>query len=322
MKRIVVLTTGVGIIVKQSPMVGGSIPSLKGDDFMALMPREGVDLVFEEVGNRPGSHLTPTNALELSHYIESILLDPAVSGVVVTHGTDTLEETAYLLDLTIQSPKPVIVTGAMRPTNHQGYDGIINLTDAIRLAASDKAGNMGVLVLLNHEIHAASQVQCLYAQALQAFQSPESGPLGRIMMDQIRWYQRPLNRQYIPCARLEPMVELVRLTQGTDDRLLRCLNGLGLAGLVLEVFGSGRVPPWWLPAISEAIAQRTAIAITSRCMVGGLGDEYGYVGAYHDLRRSGVLLVSNLNGMKTRIKLMVALGAARNNEELHRWFQT
>jgi L-asparaginase len=320
MKRVVVITTGGTIAFKRGPIAGGSVPSLKNDEFLAMLPREGIDLRFQEFSNLPGSHVMPANSLDLSQRINAVLAEPEVDGVVVAHGTDTLEETAYLLDLTLNSPKPVVLTGSIRTAANPGYDGIINLANAIRVAAMPEACDAGVLVVFDEEIHAAREVVEVHAQALRAFQSPGSGPLGRIEGGKVWFKHRPLTRQHIPCTHLEEMVDLVRVTQGSDDRLLRHSIEDGVAGIVIEVFGSGRVPPWWLPTISEALSRRIAIAVASRCMGGSLGDEYGYVGAYHDLRRLGVLMAQNLTGNKARIKLMVGLGAARSIEELRRWF--
>ncbi len=322
MKRVVVITTGGTIAFKRGPMVGGSVPSLKGDEFLAMLPREGIDLVFQEFSNLPGSHVMPASSLELAQRIAAVLTTPDVDGVVVAHGTDTLEETAYLLDLTLNSPRPVVLTGSIRTATSPGYDGVINLANAIRVAATPEAQDAGVLVVFDEEIHAAREVVEVHTQALRAFQSPGSGPLGRIEGGKIWFNHRPLLRQHIPCSHLEEMVDLIRVTQGSDDRLLRHSIEDGVAGIVIEVFGSGRVPPWWLPTISEALARRTAVAVASRCLSGSLGDEYGYVGAYHDLRRLGVLMAQNLSGNKARIKLMVGLGAARSIEELRRWFNS
>ncbi len=320
MKRVVVITTGGTIAMKRSPIVGGAVPSLKGDDFLALLPRDGVDLVFDEFSNLPSSHLTPMKALELAHRIDSLLSQDDIAGVVVTHGTDTLEESAYLVDLTVKSTKPIAFTGSMRTATNPGYDGITNLANAIRVVANDTAYDLGTLVVFDAEIHAASAVQKVYAQAQHAFQSPGSGPLGRIEGERINIMNRPLQRQHIPCSRIEERVDLIRLVQGADDRMMRHSIEDGVAGIVIETFGSGRVPPWWMPLINEAHTRRIVVAITSRCLVGGLGDEYGYVGAYHDLRHMGVVMAHNLSGPKTRIKLMAALGAARNIKELRAWF--
>jgi L-asparaginase len=320
-KRIIVFTSGGIILTKRSPAVGGAVPAIKGDEFLSLLPRGAVDLVFEEVSNLPSSHMTPAGALELGRRVESALLAPDIEGAVVVHGADTLEESAYMLDLTIKNVKPIVVTGALRPASGVGYDGIGNLAGAIRLATAPEARDMGTLVVFGDEVYAASEVQQMHSESPAAFQSPGSGPLGRIDGQRISLRHRPTRRQYIPCARLEEMVDLIRLGQGVDDRQLRHSLDDGVAGVVLETFGSGRVPPWWLPSINEAARRRTVIVIATRCAAGGLGDEHGYVGAYHDLRRANLLFAHNLSGVKARIKLMVALGAARNMEELRGWFK-
>ena len=321
MKKVVIITTGGTIAMKRnSPMVGGAVPMLKGEDFLAQLPRTGIELVFEEFSNLPSSHLTPVQGLELSQRIESVLLAPDVDGVVVTHGTDTLEETAYLLDLTINSPKPIVVTGAMRMATMLGYDGMFNLAAAIRVAAAPEARELGTLVVFNEQIFAASEAQKVHSQSSDAFAAPGSGPLGRVEGERVWLRHRMPRRTFIPCSRLEELVDLIKIGQGADDRMLRHAIEDGVAGIVIEAFGSGRVPPWWLPAISEAIAQRTTVVIATRCGAGSLYDEYGYVGAYHDLQRLGVLFAHNLSGVKARIKLMVALGAARKPGELRAWF--
>jgi L-asparaginase len=306
--------------MKRSPMVGGAVPTLKGEDFMALLPRGGVDLAFEEFTNLPSSHLTPVQVLELGQRVETALGAPDVDGVVVTHGTDTLEETAYLLDLTISSPKPIVVTGAMRTATMLGYDGMVNLAAAIRVAAAPEAQELGTLVVFNGTIFAASEVQKIHSQQIDAFGAPGSGALGRVEAERTTIIHRPAQRQFIPCTRLEEMVDLVKLGQGISERQLRHSIEDGVAGIVIEAFGSGRVPPWWLPTIAEALAQRSVVVIATRCGAGSLYDEYGYVGAYHDLQRLGVLFAHNLSGVKARIKLMVALGAAHKPSELRGWF--
>jgi L-asparaginase len=326
MKQVFVITTGGTIATKQKLLAGGGVVrSPRDSDLLDLLPRDEIDdieVVFDEFSNVPGSHFMPANGLQLAQRIQSVLLAPDVYGVVVTHGTDTLEETAYLLDLTVNTSKPIVCTGSIRSGPHANQDGLVNLAQAIQLAASPQARDLGVVVVFNDEIHAASEVQHVHTQDRHAFQSPLSGPLGHIENSTIWLHHRSLQRQYIPCSRLEEMVDLIRISQGIDDRMLRHSIDDGVVGVVIEAFGGGRVPPWWLPAISEAISRRVVVALTSRCLSGSLGDNYGYVGAFHDLKRFGVLIVQNLNGCKARIKLMAALGAARNIQELRTWFES
>ncbi len=320
MPRIAVITTGGTIATRRGPTVAGAVPSLKGDDLLAMLPRGGIELAFEEFANLPSSHMTPASTLELSRRVAGALERADVDGVVVTHGTDTLEEAAYLLDLTLRSPKPVVVTGAQRAATSVSYDGLANLAAAVRVAATPAAYELGVAVVFDEAIYAAAEVQNTHTQARAAFEAPGAGPLGRVEGERVWIMRRPTARQYIPCQRLEELVDLIRLAQGADVRLLRHSIEDGVAGIVIEAFGGGRVPPWWLPHITDALQRRTAVVIASRCGAGGLGDDFGYVGAYHDLSRLGVIFAHNLSGPKARIKLMAALGAARGMAELRGFF--
>ncbi|HWQ13979.1 MAG TPA: asparaginase [Roseiflexaceae bacterium] len=319
MQKIVVITAGGGVATRRGPGAGAAVPTIKGDDLASQLPRD-IDLAFVEFSNVPGSHFTPAQGLELARRVEAALQPDEVGGVVVAHGADTLEETAYLLDLVVAAEKPVVVTGAVRPPTAPGYDGLTNLASAIRVAAAPEARTLGVLVVFAERIFAAAAVQSVHSQALQAFDAPGAGPLGRVEAGRVWIGQRPAQRQHIPCTRLEERVDLIAIGQGSDDRLLRRAVEDGAAGVVLEAFGGGRVPPWWLPTIREAIAQRTAVAVAPRCGAGPLYDEYGYVGAYHDLQQLGALFAHHLSGPKARIKLMVALGAARRIEDVRAWF--
>ncbi|HEY0737094.1 MAG TPA: asparaginase [Herpetosiphonaceae bacterium] len=320
MSYILCLTTGGTIAMKRGPMVGGAVPSLKGQDFLSLLPRNEYQVVFEEFANLPSSHLTTPMIVELIRRVEARVQLPDVAGVVLTHGTDTLEETAYLLDLTIATSKPIVVTGAMRTANAVGYDGIANLAAAIRIAGSEAAQDQGVLVAFNEQIFAAAQVQKVHSQALGAFAAPSGGPLGSTVSGAPVFFQRAGQRQSIPLNRLEEPVDLLVVTQGCDDRLLRAAIESGARGIVIEALGSGRVPPWWLPLIQNARARGIPVVITTRAAAGDLGDEYGYVGAYHDLRRLGCLFAPGLNGPKARVKLMLALGSVKVADDVRHYF--
>jgi L-asparaginase len=318
-KKVIVVTTGGSIAFKRNAATGAIVP-IDGEDMLAQLLNSGIAAEFSEFSSLPGSHITPAQGLELARQIDALLDDETVSGVVVTHGTDTLEETAYLLDLTISRDKPVIITGAARPPTTPGYDGLSNLASAIHVAAATEVRETGVLVVFAGQIFAATDVQKIYNQSIEAFAAPGSGPIGWIVADRIWLRHRPAQRMHIPCMHLEERVDLITLGQGSDDRLLRHAIADRVAGIVIEAFGSGRVPPWWLPAIQEALAQRIMVVIATRTGNGALYDEYGYVGAYHDLARLGVLFAHHLNGPKARIKLMLALGAVRRPEDVRVWF--
>ncbi len=308
MKRIVILTTGGTIAMRADAEAGGAVPSLGGSDFLATLPRENIIVVTEEFSNVPSAHFTLDQLWSLSRRVAALGSDKSVDGVVITHGTDTLEESAYLCDLTVAVDKPVVFTGAMRASSDVGYEGIANLAAAVRVAADDMAGGLGTLVVFNDCIHTAADVTKTHTTALDTFQSPGLGPIGYVDYGGVWFARRPFERTVIPSERLEPNVHLLKLVAGMpEDWLDRAVAG-GARGIVLEALGGGRVPPWWLPAIDRAIKQGVAIVVTSRTWAGRTVDRYGYPGAHKDLQRLGCWFAMALNGQKARIRLMVALG--------------
>jgi L-asparaginase len=293
---------------------------LRPDDLLRAVP--GLDRVAEvepqEFDFIPGSYMTGPKMVELSRRASETLARRDVDGVVVTHGTDTLEETAYLLFLTVSADKPVVFTGAMRNSSQIGFDGYRNLYDAVRTAAADGAHGLGPLVVLNEEVHSARWVTKTNAQKEDTFRSPAAGPVGIAYGDRIAFLLRPRPRRVLE-PRLEPSVDLIRLWAGCGDHLLRASLAHGARGIVLETFGGGRVPPPLLPAIDEAIAGLVAVAATTRCATGGMWDMYGYDGAFRDLARRGVLFAQDLPGHKARLALAVALGNGLSGEPLRRY---
>ena len=332
MKRIVILTTGGTIAMSKSDAAGGAVPALTGTDFVDALPRDLAEIRAETFSNLPSAQFTLDHIWNLSRRVAALVSDDAVDGVIVTHGTDTLEESAYLCDLTIDSRKPIVFTGAMRTASEIGYDGLANLAAAVRVAASDVARGIGTLVVFNDEIHAARDVTKTHTTALDTFQSPEFGALGRVDYDGVVIARQPARREFIPATRLESNVHLLKLVVGMSDGLLEYLvETVGARGIVLETLGGGRVPPAWLPTIERAMMGRQrraakgsalwathqngcAVVVTSRVGAGRTTDRYGYIGAHRDLARIGCWFAGGLNGQKARIKLMAALGAGSGAE--------
>ena len=314
-KRITILTTGGTIAMTHADAAGGAVPVLTGADFASALPPDLAEIHVEEFSNLPSAHFTLTHLWNLSRRVAALVAREDVDGVVVTHGTDVLEESAYLCDITIDAHKPIVFTGAMRAASDPGYEGIANLIAAIQAAASDDARDCGTLVVFNDEIHAARDVTKTHTTALEAFLSPEFGPLGRVYSDGIVIARKPTRREFIPTTRLEPNVTLLELAVGMSDGLLEYLaDVVGARGVVLEALGGGRVPPWWLPTIERAVQRGVAIVITSRVGTGRTLDRYGYAGAHRDLVRIGCWFADGLSGQKARIKLMAALGAGNARE--------
>ncbi len=313
-----ILTTG-GTIAMEEKKGAGALPALTAEDLKSLLPPDIGPLETEEFSNLPSAHMTVDLIFKLSQRVRDLVTADEVIGVVITHGTDVMEETAYLLDLVVDTEKPIVLTGAMRTVSQMGYDGIANLKAAVRVAASDEARNLGALVVMNGEVHAARYVTKTHTQALDTFQSPFWGPLGRVDGDRVVIGKR-VKREHIPGQRLAADVPLIKLAVGLDERFLRQAIERRADGAIIEALGGGRVPPWWMPTIKEAIKRGLVVVIASRCPAGRVYDEYGYVGAYRDLKRAGCIFSEGLNGQKARIKLMVALGVTGDKDTIQAIF--
>jgi L-asparaginase len=316
-----VLFTGGTISMRRDPATGAALPALSGREIVARVPglRREARLRLEDLARLPGPHVTPSWMWRLRGRVQALLADPAVDGVVVTHGTDTLEETAYLLDLTVAGPKPVVLTGAMRTFSDPGWDGPANLTAAVRTAACPGARGRGALVVVGEEIHAASGVRKWHTQRLDAFRS-SLGPAGALDRGRPR-FQTPATRGTVLAPRrLVTAVDLHVLAAGSDDRLLRASLAGGARGLVLEGTGAGNVPPGVLPGIRKALRARVPVVVVSRCAAGRVAPLYGFEGGGQRLAEMGAILAGDLGGPKARVRLMVALGLTRDPATLRALF--
>ncbi|RLC57788.1 MAG: asparaginase [Chloroflexota bacterium] len=313
--HIAILTTGGTIAMQYDAEAGGAIPILGADELTAVLPSGLPQLEVEEVVRMPSSHFRLDTLCAIRERVAELVAEPDVGGVVITHGTDTLEETAYLLDLTVPGEKPVVLTGAMRAASDVGYEGQANLLAAVRVAAAPQTRGLGAVVVFNDEIHAARYVTKMHTLSTATFQSPGWGPMGRMEGNAVIVERRP-ERRVLPWRGLEPNVVLLKLAVGMEADLLESALARPVRGVVIEALGGGRVPPWWLPAIERAQAQGVSVVIASRCPSGRVWDAYGYPGAYHSLADLGCLFAEGLNGQKARIKLMVVLAAAQGADEV------
>ena len=313
--HIAILTTGGTIARQYDAEAGGAIPILGADELTAVLPSGLPQLEVEEVVRMPSSHFRLDTLCAIRERVAELVTEPDVGGVVITHGTDTLEATAYLLDLTVPGEKPVVLTGAMRAASDVGYEGQANLLAAVRVAAAPQTRGLGAVVVFNDEIHAARYVTKMHTLSTATFQSPGWGPMGRMEGNAVIVERRP-ERRVLPWRGLEPNVVLLKLAVGMEADLLESALARLVRGVVIEALGGGRVPPWWLPAIERAQAQGVSVVIASRCPSGRVWDAYGYPGAYHSLADLGCLFAEGLNGQKARIKLMVVLAAAQGADEV------
>jgi L-asparaginase len=291
------------------PGTGAAVPALSGSEIVARVQglRKEARLSLEDYARLPGPHVTPDWMWRLRAHVATLLQDPALDGLVITHGTDTLEESAFLLDLTLDTPKPVVFTGAMRTVSEPGWDGPGNIMAAVRTAVHPESCGRGVLIAVGEEVHAAAEATKWHTQSLHAFRSPH-GPLAVVERGQIAYHRPPSRTQTIAARRLVSAVDLHVMAAGVDDALLRASIARGARGMVLEGTGCGNVPPSVLPGLRAALAARIPVLLTSRCPEGPVSAAYGYEGGGQKLRELGVTLASELSGPKARIKLMVALG--------------
>lgn len=322
MKKILVLHTGGTISMYENAESGQVLPN---NENPLLRKTKDVshlaDLIVEAPFHLPSPHITPNDMLTLKHTIEKYINQQQIDGVVITHGTDTLEETAYFLHVTIDTNIPIVVTGAMRSSNEIGADGLYNFLCSIRTAIHDEAYGKGVLVVLNDEIHAADNVTKTHTSNVSTFQSPQYGPLGIITKKDIVFHHRPIIEKKINVNKISNQVSLVKAYAGMDSSLFYALSDMEIDGLVIEALGQGNLPPGCLPGLRELINKNIPIVMVSRCFNGIVEDIYAYEGGGAQLKNLGVILSNGLNGQKARIKLMLALEVTKDRQEIESYFK-
>jgi len=323
-RKIAVIFTGGTISMTINEDTKAASPSLSSEDIMSLVKniKEVVDLELIDFSAIPGPHMTPEKMMDLKLVIQEKINQEDIDGVVITHGTDNLEETAYLLSLSLDVKKPVVITGSMRNASELGYDGPSNLASAILTAMDQDSHNRGVLVVLNDDIHAACEVTKTHTMALDTFKSPGLGPLGIVDSNDVIYYRKQTFEPVsIPVDHVESDVALLKTAAGMDSKVLDFLVESKVKGIVIEAMGRGNVPPGMLPGIEKAIKSDIPVVLVSRNLLGRVLPSYGYSGGGLTLKNLGVIFASNLNGQKARICLMLALAKTSNINELREYFK-
>jgi L-asparaginase len=320
LKKIAVFHTG-GTIAMEEDRETGAVKPKQQNPLLQFTPElSDVELIVEDVFQLPSPHMTQKEMSILQQLIDAKAKEVQLDGVVVTHGTDTLEETAYFLDLTVQANIPIVITGAMRSSNELGADGLPNFISAVRVAASDQSKDAGVLVVLNDEIHAAKNVTKTHTSNIATFQSPQFGPMGIVTKSGVLLHQTLIHREKYKIKDISKNVVLLKAYSGMDASIFEALRHIPLHGLVIEALGQGNLPPRTIPAIKELLSRGIPIVLVSRCFNGVAEDVYGYEGGGKHLRDLGVIFSNGLNGQKARIKLLVALEATNDLAEIRRMF--
>ncbi|KIL44223.1 asparaginase [Jeotgalibacillus soli] len=321
-KQILLIHTGGTISMAEDRQSGAVLPGQ--ENLMVEQSTELSDyanLLIEAPFTLPSPHITPDHMLSIKHLIEKYYLESGIQGVVITHGTDTLEETAYFLDLTVRLSIPIVVTGAMRSSNEIGSDGLYNLISSVRVAACDEAYGKGVLVVLNDEIHTAVNVTKTHASNVSTFQSPQYGPIGIVTKGGVIFHHTPkLDKKYT-LTEINKKVAILKAYAGMDSTLLSALLDLGYDGVVLEALGQGNLPPLTVDGIKNLIDAGIPIVLVSRCFNGIAQDVYGYEGGGRHLKDMGVIFSNGLNGQKARLKLMIGLAQSNNRQYIANMFE-
>ncbi|MEH7415182.1 asparaginase [Neobacillus drentensis] len=311
MKKVVLLTTG-GTIASKPNKTSGKLASgaITGEELagMCNLPNE-IEVIVDSVFQKASIHITFDDLVFLKNKIEDYFKDETVSGVVVTHGTDTMEETAYFLDLTINDRRPVVVTGSQRSPEDLGSDVYINLRHAIYAACSPDLHDVGTVVVFNERIFAARYVKKEHASNIQGFNVFGFGYLGIIDNDNVHVFQKPLRRESYQIKSSIPDVEIIKCYIGADGKFIKAAREAGVAGIILEGVGRGQVAPKMMEEIERSIKAGIKLVITTSAEEGAVYTTYDYEGSAYDLFKKGVILGSDNDSKKARMKLAVALAS-------------
>jgi len=306
---VAVITTGGTIAEKIDPATGGAVPALSGKDLLEAVPElaKVAKIKVVKYSNIDSSQMTPELWAGLSKTVDQVLADPLIKGAVITHGTDTMAEGSYFLDLTLKTDKPVVFVGAMRDASDVSPDGPANILNAVVQACSDNAESWGVTVTLNQYINSARDVRKTNSTNVQTFNSGEKGFLGYIAMGKVYRFHDRHDRRRFPLPDKLPKVVLLTTFAGDDGSLLRYAVDQGAAGVVVEGVGAGNVNAEVYKAVEYALKKGITVVLTTRVYHGGVFPIYGDQGGGETLEKAGVILGGDLTGPKARILLMLTL---------------
>lgn len=316
MKKVALVFNGGTISMKIDEKINAAVPGLSGEEILSMVTGadEFADIETHSYSDKPSPHMTIEDMFKLSRFIDELVKRDDIDGVVLTHGTDTLEETAYFLDLTINTDKVIVVTGAMRSSSELGYDGPFNLATSICTAISEEAKGRGVLVCFNGELHCASEVTKANSMALNAFRTPNFGPIGIVDNNQVIFHRKAIKHKTYKVDKIIGDVALIKCASGMNSDFIDFAIEKDYKGIVIEALGRGNVPPLMLPGIKKALNKKIPVIVVSRCFEGRVREAYGYEGGGKMLKDLGVFFEENMPGQKARIKLLVILSSKENKK--------
>lgn len=312
--RCALVATGGTIVSRIDPATGLAAPAMSGAALLQTLAPWGDagEVEVHDVARVASPQIGPQHWVALHDAVRALLDRPDIAGVVVTHGTSTLEETAWFLDLVLDCDKPVVLTGAQRNASEPDFDGPRNLMDALRVCRAPQARGAGVLVVFNGHVNAAREVTKTHTVDVETFQSNEWGYLGSIVRDRVTWHRRPSRRLYLPLrASSLPQVDIVAMYAGASGALVRAAAQAGAQGLVVQAVASGHVNAPMFEAIAEVRSSGMPVVVSTRIPRGGTRAGYDFAGSSQRLVDIGAVLAGDLSPWKARILLMLAIQAGR-----------
>lgn len=320
--KIAVVGTGGTIASRYDPGLGGHVSAASASDLVSAVPAlaDVADIVVVEHSNINSALMDTATAFALRDTLRRTLADASVLGAVVTHGTATLEETAYLMDLTVGGDKPVVFTGAQRNADESDADGPRNLLYAAMIAATPAAAGRGVLVSLGSEIHAARDVTKTSPEVLTCFGARDLGPVGAVSKGGVAFFARPEGRLHLEIDQPRSDVHLIRMAQGASDLFFRACISAGVDGIVVEGTGGGNVNRPFYDGVCAAIDAGIPVVAGVRLPSGAPHFGKGYAGSFQSLLAKGAIASGFLSGLKARILLMAALAKTRDRGQLQALF--
>jgi len=324
MKKVALIFTGGTIAMKVDKELHGAIPSLSPNEIIQTL--SGIDefpnLVVHEFSSKPSPSITPKDMRDIAEICNDFLKQDEIAGVVIIHGTDVLEETAFYMNCVYSQSKPIVLTGSMKNASELGYDGLTNLVSSIKVCLSPDSINKGTLVVMNDIINSAIEVTKTHTMSLDTFKSIEFGPLGIIDHNEVIYYRDITHfKKYNLKNKINGDTYLLKAYAGMDGSLIDYLIGQEAQGIVIESLGRGNLPPTMLDSIERALSVGIYIVIVSRCYSGRVLDTYAYNGGGKDLTNRGCILGGSLNGQKARILLMLAISNDYEYEDVKQLFK-
>ncbi len=320
---LIVFTGGTFSMTIDKKKSGGAVPRYSGQELLKKIPEASklARISFYDFGKYPGPHVTPEIMMELSKQLRKRITEKKHDGIVITHGTDTLEETAYLIDLTIKTEIPIVFTGSMRNSSEPNWDGPKNLIDSILVCLNENSRGIGTLVCMHGEVNAASEVTKIFSNEFETFQSLDFGMLGFVQKSRVVYNRLPRFLETINTNKINTNVDLLTVYAGMDEKFFKHSADSSAEGLVIEALGVGNVPPATFKGVEYVIKKNIPVVLVSRCPAGETDYIYSYPGAGRHLHDLGVIFTDYLNGQKARIKLMLALGKTNDRKILKKIFE-